>query len=431
MDDSGPTASISIVIFLILFIGNFLLIGFQSALRGLSEGEIERRAKEDKDRKAVWLSRILEKPVEFLVCTQFILSIGYCVLGTTFVRHGYYSLLVLGVLLLSAVGIYIPSRLALKNPERWAYILVRPVYIVWKALFPFYMFVIYLGKFLLFVLRIKETPANDDVTEEEIIDLVNEGHEHGVIEASEAEMITNIIEFGDKEAQDIMVHRGQIVALDGDMHFKDAIDFILESHNSRFPVYYESLDHIIGILHLKDAMRMHNKNELLDQPIRKVKGLLRKPVFIPETRNVGELFRRMQAGKVWIAIALDEYGQTSGLLTMEDILEEIVGNIQDEYDKEEIFIKEKGNNEYMIDGLTRLEDLEERLDIRFEQDDFETLNGFLISKMDRIPEENEQFDITVDGYNFKIISVKGRIIDSVLVTKVKQEATDQKEGKEE
>ena len=137
--------------------------------------------------------------------------------------------------------------------------------------------------------------------EEEIIDLVNEGHENGAIEASEAAMITNVIEFGDKEAQDIMIHRAQIIALDGDMHFKEAIDFILSANNSRFPVYEESLDHIIGILHLKDAMRIHNRNELLDQPIRKIKGLLRDPFFIPETRNVGDLFKSMQSKKVWLA----------------------------------------------------------------------------------------------------------------------------------
>ena len=254
--------------------------------------------------------------------------------------------------------------------------------------------------------------------EEEIIDLVNEGHENGAIEASEAAMITNVIEFGDKEAQDIMIHRAQIIALDGDMHFKEAIDFILSANNSRFPVYEESLDHIIGILHLKDAMRIHNRNELLDQPIRKIKGLLRDPFFIPETRNVGDLFKSMQSKKVWMAIALDEYGQTAGLITMEDILAEIVGNIQDEYDKEESYIKEKGNDEYIIDGLTPLDELEERFHIHFDQEDFETLNGFLIYKMDCIPDESASFDVTVGDYNFKIQSVKDNVIQSVLVTKV-------------
>ena len=134
----------------------------------------------------------------------------------------------------------------------------------------------------------------------------------------------------------------------------------------------------------------------------------------------------MQSEKVWMAIALDEYGQTTGLLTMEDILEEIVGNIQDEYDKEESYIKEKGNNEYVIDGLIPLEELEERFGIHFNEEEFETLNGFLISKMDKIPDEGEQFDITVDGYNFKILSVANKMIRSVLVTKQKEKETENK-----
>lgn len=253
--------------------------------------------------------------------------------------------------------------------------------------------------------------------EEEIIDLVNVGHENGVIEASEAQMLTNVIEFGDKEAQDIMIHRGQIIAIDADTHFREAIDFILSANNSRFPVYEESLDRIIGILNLKDAMRIHNRNELLDKPIGKIKGLLRDPFFIPETRKVGDLFRSMQSKKVWMAIALDEYGQTAGLITMEDILEEIVGNIQDEYDKEESYIEEKGNDEYIIDGLTPLDELEERFSIHFDQEEFETLNGLLTFKMDRVPNEDDSFSVTIDHYKFKILSVKNNVIQSVQVTK--------------
>ncbi len=428
MDDGGPTVSIAILVFIILLIINFLLVGFEAALQGLSLQDIEKRLEEEKekDRKTQRLHKILEKPVELIVAIRLLLSIGDCAWAIAFARQGYYLLLVAGVLILAAISFYIPSSLALRNPERWAYRLVNPVYILWRATSPFYLLVIYVGKILLWVLHIKENPQSDDLTEEEILDMVNEGHEQGVIEASEAEMITNIIEFGDKEAQDIMIHRGQIDALDGDMHFRDAIDYLLTANNSRFPVYQESLDHVIGILHLKDAMRIHDQNELLDLPIRKVKGLLREPFFIPETRKVGDLFRSMQSEKVWMAIALDEYGQTTGLLTMEDILEEIVGNIQDEYDKEETYIKEKGNDEYVIDGLTPLEELEERFDIHFNEEEFETLNGFLISKMDKIPDEGEQFDITVDGYNFKILSVANKMIQSVLVTKQKDKETENK-----
>ncbi len=260
-----------------------------------------------------------------------------------------------------------------------------------------------------------------DVTEEEIISMVNEGHEQGVLLATEAEMITNIFEFGDKEAHDIMTHRNHIVAVEGDMPLKEAMAFMLDANNSRFPVYDENIDHIIGILHLRDAMRFHASKEDSNLPVKEMEGLLREAVFIPETKNIDALFQMMQSSKTQMVIVVDEYGQTSGLIAMEDILEEIVGNILDEYDEDEEYIEATDNaDEYIIEGKTPLEELEERFHIFFKEEEFETLNGFMISKLDKIPEENEDFDIDVGDYNFKILSVENKMIQSVLVTKIKQ-----------
>ena len=260
-----------------------------------------------------------------------------------------------------------------------------------------------------------------DVTEEEIISMVNEGHEQGVLLATEAEMITNIFEFGDKEAHDIMTHRNHIVAVEGDMPLKEAMAFMLDANNSRFPVYDENIDHIIGILHLRDAMRFHASKEDSNLPVKEMEGLLREAVFIPETKNIDALFQMMQSSKTQMVIVVDEYGQTSGLIAMEDILEEIVGNILDEYDEDEEYIEATDNaDEYIIEGKTPLEELEERFHIFFKEEEFETLNGFMISKLDKIPEENEDFDIDVGDYNFKILSVENNMIQSVLVTKIKQ-----------
>jgi len=260
-----------------------------------------------------------------------------------------------------------------------------------------------------------------DVTEKEIISMVNEGHEQGVLEASEAEMITNIFEFGDKEAQDIMTHRKNIIAIDGNMTLQEALTFIIGENKSRYPVYDGDIDHIIGILHFKDAVRARESsrdNAVAEKKIKSIKGLVREAKFIPETRNIDALFHSMRANKIQMVIVIDEYGQTAGLVAMEDILEEIVGNILDEYDEEEAHIRQKGENEYMIEGLTPLKELEERFGLSFEEEDFETLNGFLISRMDRIPEEDEQFETDQDGYHFKVVSVKNRMIETVLVTKL-------------
>ena len=254
--------------------------------------------------------------------------------------------------------------------------------------------------------------------EAEILSMVNEGHEQGYIEASEAEMITNIFEFGDKKAQDIMTDRSNIVAIDASMKLEDAISFMLSENNSRFPVYEENLDHIIGILHLKDALRIRNQKSSTTKMVGEIDGLLREAKFIPETRKLDALFSTMQSTNLQMVIVIDEYGQTSGLIAMEDILEEIVGNIMDEYDEEEGHIEEKGKNKYIIEGMTPLEELEKRFQISFDEDDFETINGFLISKMEKIPDKKDRFDITIDGYNFKVISVENKMIQRVLVTKL-------------
>ena len=185
----------------------------------------------------------------------------------------------------------------------------------------------------------KKPSKDDDVTEEEIISMVNEGHEQGVLLASEAEMIHNIFEFGDKEAKDIMTHRKNLIAIDGNLSYNDAVSFIIENSKSRYPVYLNDIDNIIGVLHIKDAFAFAQKNEVFRTSIKDIPGLIRDVDFVPETLNINRLFKMMQAKKSHMVIVVDEYGQTSGAVAMEDILEEIVGNIEDEHDEEEQLIR--------------------------------------------------------------------------------------------
>ncbi|MBR4528852.1 MAG: HlyC/CorC family transporter [Lachnospiraceae bacterium] len=265
--------------------------------------------------------------------------------------------------------------------------------------------------------RLKGAP---DVTEEDIRSIVSEGQEQGVLEASEADMISNIFEFSDKQAQDIMTNRVSIVAVDGSMTLEEALHFMLEGNNSRFPVYLENIDHIIGILNIRDAVKRLYEGDANDLPIRKIKGLLRHPRFVPETRNIDKLFRSMQSSKTQMVIVIDEYGQTAGLVSMEDILEEIVGNILDEYDEDEVTIEPTGNaGEFLIEGRTPLADLEKHFGIDFNEENFETLNGFLIARLDGIPEEGSSTDFSVDvgNYEFRINEVRNHRITNVLVRK--------------
>ena len=265
----------------------------------------------------------------------------------------------------------------------------------------------------------------EEVTEDDILSMVQESNVQGIIEDDEVAMISNIFELNDKEAKDIMTNRKNIVGINGNTKLSDAIKIMLEGSNSRYPVYIDSLDHIIGIIHLKDALRYQLNNKDRDGAIRRYPKLLREARFVSETRKIDDLFKKMKDDKLQMVIVIDEYGQTSGLVAMEDILEEIVGNILDEYDKEETFVESKGEKSYEIDGLTPLEELSEYLgiDMESEDEDIDTINGFLINKLGYVPENDDKSVVEYGGYSFKILEVENHIIKSVFVTKLTSEDT--------
>ena len=263
--------------------------------------------------------------------------------------------------------------------------------------------------------------GNDDVTEEEIISMVREGHEQGTILASEAELIHNVFEFDDKEVKDIMTHRKNIVSLDGNMSFIDAIEFIIDTGKSRFPVYENDVDSIIGVLHIKDAFTFFEKNEVYRSSIKDIDGLIRPVDFIPETVNINDLFKKMQSKKSHLAMVVDEYGQISGLIAMEDILEELVGNIEDEHDEEEHYIRKSDDETFIMDGMTEFSDVKEALSLPVDDDAYETLNGFIISLSDKIPEEGDKTVISAYGYRFSVMSVEDKVIKQVMIKKLAPE----------
>lgn len=263
--------------------------------------------------------------------------------------------------------------------------------------------------------------GNDDVTEEEIISMVREGHEQGTILASEAELIHNVFEFDDKEVKDIMTHRKNIVSLDGNMSFIDAIEFIIDTGKSRFPVYENDVDSIIGVLHIKDAFTFFEKNEVYRSSIKDIEGLIRPVDFIPETVNINDLFKKMQSKKSHLAMVVDEYGQISGLIAMEDILEELVGNIEDEHDEEENYIRKNDDETFIMDGMTEFSDVKEALSLPVDDDAYETLNGFIISLSDKIPEEGDKTVISAYGYKFSVMSVEDKVIKQVMIKKLAPE----------
>ena len=260
--------------------------------------------------------------------------------------------------------------------------------------------------------------GNDDVTEEEIISMVDEGHEQGAILASEAEMIHNILEFDEKEAKDIMIHRKNIMCLDGNLSYVDAVAMMIEMGRSRYPVYEDDIDNIIGVLHIKDAFAFFQKGWVYRTSIKDIEGLIRPVEFVPETVGINDLFKNMQQKKSHMVMVVDEYGQISGLVAMEDILEEIVGNIQDEHDSEDEMIQKNEDESYYMDGMTDFADVKETLNLPLEEDEFETLNGFLISLIDKIPEKGDKPVVRAYGYEFEVLTVEGKVIGQVMIRKL-------------
>lgn len=272
---------------------------------------------------------------------------------------------------------------------------------------------------LAFSLYRRLVARKEDLTEEEIMSLVNEGHEQGVLQDSEAEMIHNIFEFDEKEAKDIMTRRKNIVALDAGLTFEEALEFIRGSANSRYPVYEGDIDNIIGVLHIKEALQICTSQEYYGKRVRDIEGLVRKVDFIPETRNINSLFREMQKKKSHMVIVVDEYGQTAGIVAMEDILEEIVGNILDEHDEDEEMIRRHADGSFLMHGMADFADVAKELSLSIEEgEEYDTLSGFLISKIGKIPGEDECGEIRTHGYSFKVLAIENKIIRKVLARRL-------------
>ena len=311
-------------------------------------------------------------------------------------------------------GISIPRKIAARHPEKWLAVTVTPIYYYVRIVTPLSLLISVTANGILRIFGIHMSGNESDVTEEDILSMVSVGHEQGILHANEAEMINNIFEYGDKEAKDIMINRNNMIGIECTVTLQEAAAFIVDAHNSRFPVYDGTIDHIVGILHLKDVMRMQMNDKMKNKPIGKIKGLLREPRFITEKRKIDDLFRVMQTEKIQMVIVIDEYGQTAGLVALEDILEEIVGNIEDEYDEEASYISENGSDGYVIQGKMPLEELGQQLNVSFEEEPFDTVNGFVISRLEHIPEEGEDFEFEYEGYIFRIMEVKDRMIQAVL-----------------
>lgn len=435
MDEGNPISGIVIILLLILF--NAVIVSAKTAISNVNENNVKRKA-EGGQASAVRLFKIIEKPNRYVNVMELLLSFIGVIIGMTFfsyflprietaisnsglkldiliIRPVYYIIFtVLLVYVTVLFGLTLPRRFATKHAEKVAYLLAGIVRFLGFVFYPVAWLLEKLLNLLLNLVGIKPFDLTDNVTEEEIISMVNEGQEQGVLGAGEVEMISNIIELDEKEAQDIMTPKKKIIAVNSEMSVNEALHFMLSENYSRYPLYEGNRDNIIGVLHMKDVINAYISEDSKDKSLSEI---AREPYFVPDTQNINILFHDMQSKNIHMAIVIDEYGQTAGLVALEDFLEEIVGNIQDEYDEKENMIIASDTESSTVKGSISLEELEDELDISLINEDFDTLNGLLISLLDHIPGDGEKATLNYQGYRFEILETRNKMIQQVRISK--------------
>ncbi|HAX50362.1 HlyC/CorC family transporter [Muricomes intestini] len=310
-------------------------------------------------------------------------------------------------------GKIVPKNIAAANSEKRSLSCIRVIKVFMTLMTPFIFIINILSRGILFLFRIDPDTKNSTITEAELRTIVDEGHEDGVIESEEKEMIYNVFDLGDVYAKDVMVPRIHVTFADINSTYEELIAIFKEDKHTRLPIYEETTDNIIGIINMKDLLLFESKESFC------VRDILREAYFTYEYKNVSELLVEMRSASFNIAIVLDEYGETAGLITLEDILEEIVGEIRDEYDAhEEEFVRQLGENEYIVEGSMSLDDVNERLDLEsdleLESEDYDSLGGLIIEYLDRLPEVGDEV-ITENGIRLVVECLDKNRIESVHV----------------
>ena len=308
------------------------------------------------------------------------------------------------------LGELVPKRIGMQAAEKISF-RVAPVLLFVKSCFkPFIAFLTVSTNIIVRMFGFDPDASEENVTEEEILMMVDAGEEKGVIEESQKEMINNIFEFDDIVAADVMTHRTEIEAIEIHEPLADIVKLAIEEGYSRIPVYKEELDNIVGILYVKDLLKYVGS----DVPKTfKISNIMRKPVFVPESKKCGDLFNEMTEQKLQMVIIVDEYGGVAGLVTIEDLLESIVGNMQDEYDDEEEEIEQMVDGSFALEGTSDIGELAETLGIDFPEGEYDTIGGFIMSELGRIPSADENAEVRYGGYIFTVVEMDERRISKV------------------
>ncbi len=417
-----------------LILLNAFFAATEMAFVSLNDAKISVKAKEG-DKKYKKIEKMLKSPSKFLATIQIGITLaGF--LSSAFasdvfaselakvlfnLTHAFsvtvwqnISIVVITIILSYFTLIFgelVPKRIAMENAEKFSKFSISIISVLAKVMSPFVKFLTWSTDVVSTLFGVKKE-SEETVTEEEIRMMVDVGQEKGTINDDEKEMINNVFELNDKEVSEIMIHRTEMFALEDTMSVSEVSKKLIEGEYrySRIPVYNEDIDNIEGILYIKELLRA-NANV-------KIKKLLKDTLFIPESKRINEVFKEMQKNKIHMAIVVDEYGGTAGVVTMEDILEEIVGDIYDEYDPVEEKYEKIDENTYIVDGQMSILDFEKLIGVKNIETEYDTVSGYLMELMDRVPTEEENHVIETDKLVFKIEEFDDRRISKVKVCKI-------------
>lgn len=429
---------LQIMILVILILLNAFFASAEIAFITLNDSKINKQAKEG-DKKAKQIKKMLENPSRFLATIQIGITLaGF--LSSAFASETFASKLspilnnllpmlsiqtwqAISIVIITIIlsyftlvfGELVPKRLAMKNYEKIAFATIGVIRLLYMVTLPFVKLLTASTNVVSKLFGVSEK-EEEVVTEEEIKMMVDVGEEKGSIEEEEKELINNVFEFNDITVSEVMTHRKNIYGIEESTTIQEFVEELDEYKYSRIPVYEETIDQVRGILYLKDALKY-----VKSKKVTKIKSIMRPAYFVPETKPINEQLKEFQKNKKQLAIVLDEYGGTAGLVTVEDILEELVGNIFDEYDEVEEDYKKLDENTYLINGSVSIYELKKILKVDIPEGDYDTLSGYLLDEMGRIPDDEEKPIIETRDVTYKIEEYEEKRIIKVKACKNNQE----------
>ncbi|MBO5360000.1 MAG: HlyC/CorC family transporter [Clostridia bacterium] len=442
MDDPGPNTAVTslilkIVLLLVLILVNAFFAMSEIAIISLNDAKLEKQAQEG-NKKAKKLLKLTSNPSKFLSTIQIGVTLaGF--LSSASASQSFVDMLSGGLEKISiltnipssvidgfslvvitlitsyfslVLGELVPKRVAMYNPEKISFRIAGVLTFVATVTKPFVKVLSLSMNGILRLMGIDPNAEPEEVTEEEIRMMVDVGGEKGVIEDTQKEMINNIFEFDDIDAGDIMTHRTDVSAVEINDPIQDVVEIAEKEGYSRIPVYEESLDNIIGIVYIKDLIGYIGSSMPKQESLR---NIMREPYFVPESMKCGVLFQELTARRVQMAVVVDEYGGTAGIVTLEDLVESIVGNIQDEYDNEEEEFSVIDETTFTVDGTTSIDEVNEHVGVNLPEDEYDTIGGFVISLLGYLPQDGEMNEVDYENLHFTILNLEDKRIGKLKV----------------